>query len=66
MVGAARVEVSWVAEGLWQVGEQLGATRVLHGHLRQRNNHFEMLTVNGVQTRAVDWERAVRLHLSGR
>jgi hypothetical protein len=66
MVGTARVEVTWVAEGLWQISEQLGATSVQHGHLRQRPTHFEVSTAHGVQARAVGWERAVRLHLAGR
>jgi hypothetical protein len=66
MVGAARVDVSWVAKGLWQISEQLGATRVQHGYLRQRPAHFEVSTASGVQARAVGWERAVRLHLTGR
>jgi hypothetical protein len=65
-VGAANVDVVWVGDGVWQLTEQLGTTRVVHGHLRQRSAHYEVATANGVQSRATNWERAIRLHFGGR
>lgn len=66
LVGTVDVDVAWVGEEVWQLTEQLGTMRVVHGHLRQRAAHYEVMTASGVQTRATSWERAIRLHFGGR
>lgn len=64
ILGSFRLEVTFLREGVWDIAERVGSTRVHHGRLVLQGGQFVVMTAGGVQASALRWQQALRQHLS--